>query len=373
MSASASVERSRLLGALAAVGSCSETKSTIPILSHARLSPAKGGIEVSATDLDAWPTILVPATSGSLERSVVVPLKPFERAARKLSGVILSIGTDQSSAVLSSNGTSVSLTGWERGDWPQSPEGEFRSVATVGAQDLASAICAVRHCVCADASRFQLNGGLLEFGEGCVRLVATDGFRLGVRSFPVSVSHGTDSILLPASSMEFLLKDGLLGGSYEISVSDTHIRFRGSRGWLTSRILEGAFPKYQDVIDAALKGRKKFVVMERRPLLSALQRLGGIAPRRSRMASSLSLEKGSLSIQCTNPNLGSWTESVPVISREGRLEKTGANPYFLADALKAVPSDAVRLSWQDKDSAVVVESPAAYNDLCLIMPMRLSS
>ena len=155
----------------------------------------------------------------------------------------------------------------------------------------------------------------------------------------------------------------------EIAKSENHIGFRAGGTLVYSRLIEGPYPNYEQVIP---RENDKSAIVDKVALTAALRRMSVVASdqtHRIRMA----LSGGAAKFSVQTPDLGEAQDEL-ALTYEGEPLEIGFNAQYLLEIMKYMPTDEVRLTFKAPERAATVEpvgwdDPASY--LCLVMPLRL--
>jgi DNA polymerase-3 subunit beta len=220
-----------------------------------------------------------------------------------------------------------------------------------------------------EESRPILNGVLWELHQDVMRMVATNGHRLARMDVPVSGSAESTPLIVPPKALEQVRK--LFGPADEIEIarSDNHLGFRAGGTVIFTRLIEGPYPNYEQVIP---KDNDRACAVEKDSLAAALRRVGVVASDQTHRVR-LQFTGGTLKLSVNTPDLGEAQDEIAVTFDGDQLE-IGFNANYLLEILKFMPTDEVRLTFKAPERAATLEpvgwdDPASY--LCLVMPLRL--
>jgi DNA polymerase-3 subunit beta len=155
----------------------------------------------------------------------------------------------------------------------------------------------------------------------------------------------------------------------EIARGDNHLGFRSAVTSVYTRLIEGPYPNYEQVIP---KDNDKVAIADKAQLTSALKRMSVIASDQTHRIR-LSFNAGMLKFAVQTPDLGEAADEMPV-RYEGDQLDIGFNASYLLEILRFIPTEEVRLTFRAPERAATLEpegwgDPAKY--LCLVMPLRL--
>jgi DNA polymerase-3 subunit beta len=219
-----------------------------------------------------------------------------------------------------------------------------------------------------EESRPILNGVLWELRPDRMRMVATNGHRLAKMDVPAT-GGSTADLIVPPKALEQVRKLFAPDAQVEIAKSENHIGFRAGGTLVYSRLIEGPYPNYEQVIP---RENDKSAAVDKAALTAALRRMSVVASdqtHRIRMA----LSGGAAKFSVQTPDLGEAQDEL-ALTYEGEPLEIGFNAQYLLEIMKYMPTDEVRLTFKAPERAATVEpvgwdDPASY--LCLVMPLRL--
>ncbi|MDH3455795.1 MAG: DNA polymerase III subunit beta [Gemmatimonadota bacterium] len=363
------ITRERLHEGLAAVAATVPTKTTLPVLSNILIEATSDGIRLSGTDLDIAVSTVVPAEVDE-DGAVTIPAKKLLEIVRELPSAAIRIASSGEQRISLECGRSrFKLLGIPREEFPNFPPVNFEDSWTVTSGDLQKLINHVSFAASTEESRPILNGVLWELQSDIMRMVATNGHRLAKMEVPVSGSSGSADLIVPPKALEQVRR--LFGPSDEVEIakSDNHLGFRTGGTVVFTRLIEGPYPNYDQVIP---KENDRACTVEKATLASALRRVGAVASDQTHRVR-LQFSGGSLKLSVSTPDLGDALDEISVTFDGDPLE-IGFNATYLLEILKYMPTDEVRLTFKAPERAGTVEpvgwdDPASY--LCLVMPLRL--
>ena len=361
------VNRSEFLTELAPMQGIVERRTTIPVLSHILLAAEGDQVRVAATDLDvsltSWCQAEVQGHGG-----IAVQARKFLEIIRAVDHDEVDLKLeDEKRLAISAGRSRFKINGLSPEDFPTLPEVGESEATEIPFADLKRMVSKVIFAVSTEESRFQLNGALLQFKEGAIEIVATDGHRLALVENELAGGTPRDGVLVPRKALQELqrFEDE---GNVSFRSSEHHLSFKIGRRELVCRILEGTFPDYERVIS---KENDKQAHFDRRHLTQAVQRVALLTGDRAR-AVRLNFAPDLLTISAANPDLGEAVEEL-ACEYQGDELKLGINPDYFAQFLGALSTDKVRFDLKDENTQCIGR-PVEGEDrryLCVIMPMRI--
>ena len=273
------ISKEALLSGLQVVQNVVTTRTTLPILSNALLKADNGKLIVAATDLDVGIRASVDAT---IEKAggTTLPARRLFSIARELPSSEVTIEVDaKHNALIRSGAAFFRILGLPEEEYPAFPKTEGAKVFKLTQGAFRDMLKRTSYAMSQDESRYVLNGVLLSFKENKLTVVATDGRRLALveqeLEFPVS---NESEVILPTKAVNELQR--VLGGDEPLTVylSENQIVFDLGKIVVLSKLIDGKYPNYRQVIPAEAKER---IILNREHLLGAVHRVSLLANDKS--------------------------------------------------------------------------------------------
>lgn len=353
-----------LLRALQLVQNVVEPRQTLPILSNVLLETGNQAMKVSATDLEVAVNTTVPAVV-TTPGGITLNARKFYDIVRELPPEVVKLKVQENSRVsLVCGRAAYKIVGLPKEDFPVGPQVTGEGGVRLAAARLKGVIGRTSFAISHDEGRYALNGVHVTLLEKEMQFVATDGHRLAMASCSVEGSRQAAGIV-PRKAIHELTR--VLSGEepVEVDLRENQLLVRMSSFELVSRLIDGQFPNYEQVIP---RGHPIHVSVDREMLAAALRRVSVVAEDRTKPVR-LNLSPGSLKVVAHNPDFGEAEETLTVDYSGGEVT-IGFNSRYLLDALGVVEGTAV-LELKDALSPGVIKSFEGSSDLCVIMPMRI--
>ena len=364
------ISREKLQEGLQAVTAAVPAKTTLPVLANLLVETTDRGIRFSATDLDIAVSTEVSAdveTPGA----ITIPAKKLSEIARELPPSPVKIAASGEQRVTIECGRSkFKLLGLPRDEFPTFPSVRFNDSWRVKSGELQKLISHTAFAVSTEESRPILNGVLWELREERMRMVATNGHRLAKMELPVEASSAPPGdLIVPPKALEQIRRLFPAEEELEIARGDNHLGFRSPFTSVYTRLVEGPYPNYEQVIP---KDNDRYAIADKASLTQALKRMSVIASDQTHRIK-MSFNTGMLKFSVTTPDLGEASDELPVNYTGDQLD-IGFNATYLLEILRYMPTEQVRLTFKAPERAATIEpegwdDPAKY--LCLVMPLRL--
>lgn len=362
------IMRQNLHSGLAAVSASIPTKTTLPVLSNILFEAKDDGVWMSGTDLDV--AVRVKALADVKEPgSLTAPGKKLQEITRELPDQTVEVSTRGEQIELKCGRSHFKLNGLPADEFPTIPEVDFSKGVTVPGKDLNGLIHHTSFAVSTEESRPILNGVLWELRDGEMKMVATNGHRLARMGIKVE-STGTPSVdfIVPPAALaqvQRLFKDDDM---LEVARSGNHLGFRANSTEVYTRLIEGSYPNYDQVIP---RDNDKVATIVKKDLEAAVRRMAVVASDQTHRIR-LKFEPGRLHLNVLTPDLGEGHDEIE-IEYEGDEIEIGFNANYLLEVLRYMPSDEVKVAFKAPEQAATVEPAGddAADYLCLVMPLRL--
>ncbi len=252
-------------------------------------------------------------------------------------------------------------------EFPPLPKFENAKSVNIPQKALRDGLRKTAYAISTDETRYVLNGVLFSFKDNKLTLVATDGRRLAMLDIELEFprSHEAD-IIVPTKAVTELQRLLTDDGNVKVSVGSGQVAFDLNKTLLVSKLIEGNYPNYKQVIPGDAKER---VTLERETFLNSLRRVSLLTSDKSNSIK-LNFSKNNIDITANTPEVGEAKESLPV-QYKGREFSIAFNPEFLMAPLRALGEDEVFLDLIDEMSPGVLKIQTPF--LYVLMPMRISS
>jgi DNA polymerase-3 subunit beta len=365
-----SVDRDVLLEQLQTVGRVASTRSAIQALSGVQLSAQPEGCELRATDMDVG--LRVPLAADVVRDGVVVlPARLLLDVVRSLPArdVSLELRPAQQDVELVSGSATFDIRTLRADDFPSFPDPESDATVSVPAEAFVSTALKVAGSASRDETRPVLTGILVSASERELSMVATDSYRLSVKqtSLEQPLSR-TFEVNVPARALQELARVAAHAedDDLRVAVQRNQIVFVLGRTILSSRLIEGQFPNYRQLLPESFEHELRVASAE---LTEVVRRISLLAQKNAPLR--LAFAPGELTVSAQTPDVGEARESLPV-AFEGEPLEIGFNPEFLRAGLEAIEEGDVLLKLISPLRPGLIEAADGSGFQYLIMPIRLN-
>ena len=360
------VAKDKLLEGLQTVQNVVSTRTTLPILSNVLIRAENGALHFTTNDLDVGMSCSVEA---KIEKpgGTTIPARRLAGIVKELPASEVSVEVDgKNVASLSCGPSFFKMMCLPEDEFPALPKLEKAKAFTLPQKVLKDALRKTSYGISTDETRYVLNGILFSFKENKLTLVATDGRRLALVDIEAEFPRSNEvDVVVPAKCITELQR--ILGdeGDVKLAVGENHVSFEAGGRLLVSKLIEGNYPNYRQVIPAESRER---ITIERELLLNAVRRVSLLSSEKSNSVK-LIFTKNNLEIAANTPDIGEAHESL-AISYKSKDFSVAFNPIFLQDPLRALTEDEIHLEVSDEMSPGVIKIGTPF--LYVLMPMRIS-
>ena len=341
------------------------SRTNLPILSNILIEAKDNQVKLTSTDLDIGITSTVMAEVDE-EGAITVPAKRFNDIVKELPDQDILISTMKNNSITIKCGKCFfKILGLPKEDFPKLPVFEEQPYITVEQSVLKNMLNMICFSMSHDETRYVLNGALFMFKDKHFIIVATDGKRLSLIKKEIQKEAPDRSIIVPSKTIYELSRALKEEGNVNIVFSENQVRFEIGNIVIVSRLIEGEYPNYEQVIP---KETKEKMTIQREQFLLGVKRAALLTTQDSQ-AIKMDILKNKTVISKSNPNIGEAKEEIDTVYK-GPETAVGFNPNYLIDVLKVIPKDdlEVEILGPDKPAVIRIEDWYVY----LVLPMQLA-
>lgn len=358
------ISKENLIQGIQIVQNIVSSKATLPILSNMLIETRRDIVRLNTTDLDIGISCELPVETIE-EGAITIPAKRFSDIVKELPPGNISITVKKNNQIdIEGQKCRFKLIGLSKEEFPKFPEFKNKEAVKINQQDFKEMIRMTQFAVSHEESRYVLNGILIEIEENIIRMVATDGRRLAkIEKNLISSTKNEMAVIIPIKAIHEIYRNLKDEGCVSIIKGMNQVLFDIEGVLIASRIIEGDFPNYNQVIPKTAAQKIKVDTQE---LLSAIKRANLLAtPDFQAIKFEVFLDK--LVISKSTPNVGESREEL-LIDHNGKELIVGFNPQFLIDVLKNINEETINMELLGPDKAGVIRMS---DYLYLALPMRI--
>jgi DNA polymerase III subunit beta len=368
-----SVAKENLLHAVTALNSIVPAKSTMPILYNILIEAStdpEGSLKLIGTDLDISISYSIPATVEKAG-SITIPARKLGELVRELPNSPITIEQSGDRAKITCGKGSFVLPGLPKADFPEFPAKSFEGAFRIANATIRKLVNSTSYAASGDDDRPILKGIFWEIGPEESSMVSTNGHRLAKmvcrEAFEVTENI---SVIVPPKALEMVEKLFGAESTVEVIIEQNHLGIRNSNIVIFSRLIEGTYPNYQQVIPVY---NNRIAILDTARLGETLRRmliLSNTETHRVRML----FKDDTLDISVRTEELGEGEETLEADYKGEELE-IYFNGNYLTEVLRYIESDQVKICMQTSESGILMV-PAAESEsnryLNVIMPLKVT-
>jgi len=360
----ATISKSNLSQAVRRVLNVVSSRTTLPVLNNVLVEGEEGKLTLTTTDLEVCIRTDAEATVDE-PGATTLPAKKFAQIVGALPEGEISLETDERELTSISCGKSFfRIVGLDAKEFPKDALFAEDWSFTLGADELRKSLGKVSYASSTDETRHVLNGILLSVREGLLTLAGTDGRRLALVEKTIEGESVPDGdVILPPKVVNEVEKTIDATGPVSIRLSESRVAFAYTGTLVTSKLVEGTYPNYRQVIPASFSHQ---VAIPRDLFGTVLNRVAMVVSESSASVK-MRLENAVLNVSATSNEFGEAKEPMEV-SYEGEPFEIAFNPVFFNDPLRHLECDQLIMQFNDEYSPVSLTGDEGF--LYVVMPMR---
>jgi len=367
--------KSDIIDVLSKVQGITGRKSNLAITENVLISAGDLGISLKATDLESGFEGLYPASVES-EGLIAINSRKFYEIVREFPSEEIQITEVENHWVeIGNNNVQYHIVGMNPDDFPEIPHLEEVTFSNINSDAFKKMIDkTVMITGASDDKRAHITGVYFESinkdNARNIRMVSTDGSRLTL--VDNIAEEGSDlltdgqSTIIPKKGLSEVSKFLDMEGSVQIGFKDSKFIVKKDTEIIIIRLLEGDFPKYNDII---LKENGHYIKMDKQIFLRMLKRMS-ILSSETYKGVIFRFEENNLMITTTNPDIGESKEDLK-IEFSGSTIEVAFNPKYFIDTLNAIEEDSIILHITNAERPCMIEGETDKSFISVIMPMRI--
>jgi DNA polymerase-3 subunit beta len=361
------ISKESFLDAINQVQHVVSSRTTLAILSNVLLKAKDGVLELTTTDLDVGVTWSVPAEVDE-PGATTLPARRLATIVRELPAEEIEFKVDEKNVASIRSGPSYfKVLGLTSEEFPALPRFDDAREFKMEQQMLRDCLRKTSYAISTDETRYVLNGILFSFKDNALTMVATDGRRLAMVEQELEFPQSQEiDIIVPTKAVNELSRLLEDTGEVSIRVTGSQVGFDLGNSLLVSKLIDGNYPNYRQVIPGDSKER---IPLEREAFLRAISRVSLLTTDKSNSIKFI-FTPGSCEIVASSPDIGEARETL-AINYKGASITIAFNPEFSMAPLRNLSADEVHLHLIDEISPGVLRSGT--NFLYVLMPMRVNA
>ena len=339
------------------------------ILKRARMEVRPDVLLLTGTDLELGLRYAVTRIEVDEPGDTLVIADMFSRIVNECTDEVLSVETVENMLHIRGTGSHFQIMTQDPGEFPPVPAMEGEPDFTIEQGLLARLIGWTVFAAARESSRYAINGVMWEVEKDKLTLAATDGRRLSLArgTLAESVSSTIPQVIVPGKALSLLSRlPGEADAKVGVKITSNQLLMDVGPALISTSLVEGHFPKYQDVIP---EDCDRLVQLNTADFASALKQAALLTNEESKGVR-LSLAEGNLTLSSRAPEQGEATVSLRV-EYSGEPVDIGFNPVFLADVLRVAHADEITAAFKEAKRPGVIRIGDDF--VYVVMPVNLAS
>lgn len=359
--------REVLQKAIQTVQNAVSQKSGLPILSNILFEAVKDKVRLVATDLEIGIISKISGVEVQEDGAISIPAKKIGDIVKELPNKDMHISAKKNNQVVIKCEKSVfKMMGLPKDEFPKVPELSDKDSFVIQQRQLKAMLNSTAFAISKDETRYILNGVLFVISDKKLRVVATDGRRLALVEKETPKPAGfSKRVIVPSKAVSELMRILKDDGDAKVLFSENQIAFELEDSQLITRIIEGEYPNYEQVIPKQGQDRIK---INREMFMSAVKRAGLFTTPDSQSIK-LDLLKNEVVVSKSSQD-GSESREEVDCEYAGDDFAIGFNPNYLLDALKNIGEEEIVFEFAGQDRRGVIKAEGG-DYIYIVLPVRM--
>jgi len=342
------------------------SRTSLQILNGIKIETKDGRLKLTATDLEIGIETYVNCEVIE-EGSIVVNSRIFGDIIKKLPNSDINIDVTDLNMNITCEKSEFNILGNDPKEYPELPTIINQNSFTIPKDLFRSAIRQTVFATSQDETRPILTGVLLEIKNGTGSFVALDGYRLALRSIPIDSDEDL-SIVIPSKALLELNK--ILDDTeeeFKITIAPNHIIFNLGDTLFSSRLLEGQFLNYKDIIR---DDHNTTVVVDKKHFQSSLERASLLAKEEKANLIKLNIKENKINIK-SNSEIGNVNEEISSTTSGDNVD-IAFNSRYILEGIKVIETEEIELYFMGSLNPCIIKPIGDENYTYLVLPVRLA-
>ena len=364
-------EKNEIVDSLQMGASIAERRQTIPILANLKIVAMDGKIEITATDLEIQLKTVSEVKEVIEEGETTVSARKMSELCRSLPDKeALEFNLNNGKLTVSSKNFHADFATISALDFPELDTKEETDSLSLESKTLKRLLNKTAFCMASQDVRYYLNGLLMEYKEGNINAVATDGHRLALATSQlkeiIKEAEGKRQIIPRKAVLELakILRED--NSNINLSFGNSSLRIKVINLDFSTKLIDWKFPDYEKVLPA---GEPDALEVSKDSLQAALTRASVLSNEKYRGVR-FELSNNKLKLTANNPEK-ELAEELLEVNYEGSTMEIGFNIGYLLDVLATIETETVELNFYGEESSCLIREPGNKLEAYVIMPMRL--
>jgi len=361
-----------LLSALNIVNKAVNSNNTLPVLNNILLKAEEKKLHFSATNLELAITYDIDAEVKK-PGTITVPARLFSSYIALLSDKKVELEVNKNLELsIESASSHTKIKGINADEFPLIPEVKAEHTLKVSSDEISTAIHQTGFAAAISTARPALSGILFDISGSQLKVVGTDSFRLAEKQIALETKSGfEEQYIVPSRTISELGKilEKTTEDEIELNFSKNQILFIVGKARIISRLIEGKFPDYTQILPGEHKTRAETKIGN----LSVAMRRASLFSRENNHSMRVEVDpSGKLLIHTDETRVGE--ENAEIVAKvNGDKNIISLNAQYLLDVLNVLGEGDVAIELIDKETPAIIKAIDDDSYLYLIMPLKTNS
>lgn len=343
---------------------------TLPILNNALMKSEKGFLKISSTNLEMGIEILIPCKIES-DGEVIIPIKHLLSFINNLPNIKLSLIELDGKIIIEADNLKTKIPIINKEDFPIIPKIENGSVISINSQIFKKSLNQVINSTSLNTQKPETSGVFLNFSKNSIKFVSTDSFRLSEKTLikkddNFSVENPI-SLILPLKTCYELVKIIDFNDILKIKINNNQIGFNFDRINLISKIIDGNYPNYEQIIP---KGHKTIIKLNKNEFNSKIKLASLFSSNTNDIKFFISPKNKNITIKSSDIIKGEFSSDIEFSDIQGDDIEVVFNYKYIQDGLNNLQNDDIIFELNGPSAPAVLKSPNFNDYLYIVMPLR---
>ncbi len=338
----------------------------LPILNCILLEAKKNQLIIKSTNLDLGVEISL-TTEVKEDGIIAVPGNILKNLLASISNDNILLETEKDNLLISSKNNTSIIKSYVNSDFPLIPKVDSKNNITIDSKKLLKGLKSVWYSASTSTIRPELSSIFINIKNGYLYFVATDSFRLAEIKIPIKIEKEIENILIPYKNISEIIKifeD--VDGDIEINFTKNQIAFKYNNIYLTSRIIDGVFPDYKQLIP---KESTTEAVVLLDDLINVFKIINIFSNKFNQVNFNINPKNKIFEVKSRNDEIGENLNKISA-ALSGEVLNINFNYRYIVDSFQSITTDSVILQFNGNNKPLVIKGVSDNQFLYLVMPMN---
>jgi len=338
----------------------------LPILNCILLEAKKNQLIIKSTNLDLGVEISL-TTEVKEEGIIAVPGNVLKNLLSNISDDNILLKTEKDNLLISSKNNTSIIKSYSNNDFPLIPKIDSKNSIKIDSKKLLKGLKSVWYSASTSTIRPELSSVFVSIKNNYLYFVATDSFRLAEIKIPIKIEKEVENILIPYKNIPEIIKifeDS--EGDIEVNFTKNQISFKYNNIYLTSRIIDGIFPDYKQLIP---KEYTTEIIVLLNDLINVFKIINIFSNKFNQVNFNINPKNKLFEIKSKNDEVGENLNKINAALSGDELN-INFNYRYIIDSFQSINTDSVILQFNGNSKPLVIKGVSDNQFLYLVMPMN---